>query len=50
MPAGGASKAEVGKIDLHNIKQYRGIAIRYEKTVRNFLAGLHLVCAMAWLK
>ena len=32
------------------IKQYRGIATRYEKTARNFLAGLHLVCALAWLK
>jgi transposase len=27
-----------------------GIATRYEKTARNFLAGLHLVCALAWLK
>ncbi len=27
------------------IKQFRGIATRYEKTARNFLAGLHLVCA-----
>jgi transposase len=26
------------------IKQFRGIATRYEKTARNFLAGLHLVC------
>ena len=32
------------------IKHYRGIATRYEKTARNFLAGLHLVCALAWLK
>src|SRR5258708_40322631 len=30
------------------IKHYRGIATRYEKTVHNFLAGLHLVCALAW--
>ena len=28
------------------IKQFRGIATRYEKTARNFLAGLHLVCAL----
>jgi transposase len=27
------------------IKHYRGIATRYEKTARHFLAGLHLVCA-----
>lgn len=32
------------------IKQFRGIATRYEKTARNFLAGLHLVSALAWLK
>lgn len=32
------------------IKQFRGIATRYEKTAQNFLAGLHLVCALAWLK
>ena len=34
----------------NSIKQFRGIATRYEKTARNFLAGLHLVCALAWLK
>jgi len=32
------------------IKQFRAIATRYEKTARNFLAGLNLVCALAWLK
>ena len=32
------------------IKHFRGIATRYEKTARNFLAGVHLVCALAWLK
>jgi transposase len=32
------------------LKQFRGIATRYEKTARDFLAGLHLVCALAWLK
>ncbi len=29
------------------IKHCRGIATRYEKTARNFLAGMHLVCALA---
>src|SRR5918997_212212 len=33
-----------------NIKHFRAIATRYEKTARNFLAGVHLVCALAWLK
>jgi transposase len=32
------------------IKQFLGIATRYEKTARNFLAGLQLVGALAWLK
>ena len=32
------------------IKHFRGIATRYEKTARNFLAGIHLVCALSWLK
>ena len=32
------------------IKQFRGIATGYEKTARNFLAALQLVCALAWLK
>ncbi len=32
------------------IKHFRGIATRYEKTARNFLAGLHLVCTLVWLK
>ena len=30
------------------IKQFRGIATRYEKTARNFSAGLQLACALAW--
>ena len=34
----------------NTIKHFRGIATRYENTARNFLAGLHLVCALAWLK
>ena len=32
------------------IKHFRAIATRYEKTARNILAGVHLVCALAWLK
>ena len=32
------------------IKHFRAIATRYEKTARNFLAGVHFVCALAWLK
>lgn len=32
------------------IKHFQAIATRYEKTAQNFLAGLHLVCALVWLK
>ena len=32
------------------IKHFRANATRYEKTARNVLAGVHLVCALAWLK
>ena len=34
----------------NTIKHFRGIATRYEKTARNLLAALHLVCALSWLK
>jgi len=44
-----AERNLVGRF-FNTIKQYWGIATRYEKTARNFLAGLHLVCALAWLK
>ena len=32
------------------IKHFRAVATRDGKTARNFLAGLHLVCALVWLK
>ena len=32
------------------IKHFRAIATRYENTASNFLAGVHFVCALAWLK
>ena len=32
------------------IKRFRGIATRYDKTARNFLAGIQFVCALSWLK
>ena len=31
------------------LKDFRGIATRFEKTSRNFLAGIHLAAAMAWI-
>jgi transposase len=32
------------------IKHFRTIATRYDNSGRSFLAGVHLVCALAWLK
>jgi len=32
------------------IKQFRAIATRYEKTARNFLAAVHLVASVIWLR
>ena len=31
------------------LKQFRAIATRYDKTARNFLAGIHLVASAIWL-
>ena len=31
------------------LKQYRAIAIRYDKLARNFLAAIHLAASIIWL-
>ena len=31
------------------LKQYRGIATRYDKTARNFLGAIHLAASVIWL-
>jgi transposase len=31
------------------LKQFRGIATRYDKTARNFLAAIHIAAAVIWL-
>jgi transposase len=31
------------------LKQFRAIATRYDKTARNFLAGVHLAASLIWL-
>lgn len=33
----------------HQLKRCRRLATRYEKTARNYLALLHLGCALIWL-
>lgn len=38
------------EIFFHNLKRFRAIATRYEKTARNFLALVQLACARIWLE
>ena len=33
----------------NKLKQYRGIATRYDKLANTFLAGVLLVCVILWL-
>ena len=33
----------------HELKRFRAIATRYEKTARNYLALIQLACARLWL-
>jgi len=33
----------------HNIKRFRAVASRYDKTARNYLATVELACAWQWL-
>jgi transposase len=34
---------------IHRMKRFRAVATRYEKTARNYLALVQLVCAFLWL-
>jgi len=33
----------------HRLKRFRGLASRFDKTAKHFLAHLHLACAKIWL-
>jgi transposase len=33
----------------HDIKRFRAVASRYEKTATNFLAVVHIACILVWL-
>jgi transposase len=37
------------EVFFHSLKAFRRIATRYEKTARNYLAIIHLACALQWL-
>jgi transposase len=38
------------EVFFHDLKRFRAIATRYEKTARNYLALVQLVCARLWLE
>lgn len=37
------------EVFFHNLKRYRAIATRFEKTARNYLALIHVACTNLWL-
>jgi len=37
------------EVFFHNLKRFRAIATRYEKTAKNYLALVQLACAWLWL-
>jgi len=38
------------EVFFHNLKRFRAIATRYEKTAKNYLALMHVACAWLWLQ
>jgi transposase len=37
------------EVFFHDLKRFRAVATRYEKTARNYLALVQLACARLWL-
>ena len=37
------------EVFFHQLKRFRAIATRYDKTARNYLALIQLACALLWL-
>lgn len=37
------------EVFFHDLKRFRALATRFEKTSRNYLALLHLACSVLWL-
>jgi transposase len=37
------------EVFFHNLKKFRALATRYDKTARNYLARILLACAWLWL-
>ncbi len=38
------------EVFFHDLKRYRALATRFEKTARNYLSLLQLACSMIWLR
>ena len=38
------------EVFFHNLKRFRAIATRYDKTARNYLALVQVACARLWLE
>jgi len=38
------------EVFFHNLKRFRAVATRYEKTARNYLALVQVACARLWLE
>jgi transposase len=38
------------EVFFHSLERCRRVATRYEKTARNYLAMIHLACALLWLQ
>ena len=38
------------EVFFHQLKRFRAIATRYDKTARNYLSLIHLACASLWLE
>lgn len=43
------AKRYLVEIFFHNLKRFRAIATRFEKTARNYLALVQVACARIWL-
>lgn len=37
------------EVFFHNLKRFRGVATRFEKTAKHYLAHLHVACFKIWL-
>ena len=43
-------KRYIVEVFFFKLKRFRGIATRYDKTARNYLALIQLACAWLWLR